>query len=338
MKQLKLIISLVIFFISAEAVRAQDIHFSQFHRSPFNLNPALAGNFDGDYRITANQRSQWRSVTTPYNTFGIAGDAKNLLKTQPVNGAISIYNDKAGDSKLRTFKLNLAGSYAYALSSDSSQFLNFGLQTGFTQLSINYNDLSFDNQYINQSYQPGAANGEIFDRNSRTYLNLNAGINWTYTIDEKKKVNAGLGLFNITKPKQTFYTDEEVRLDRRLNFHAGGEFYVNDDIDAMPAILFMSQGKFKEFIFGSEGRYTLNETPGEYRAIFAGLWYRNRDAGFISAGMEYNNITVGVSYDINVSGLVPASRYRGGLEFSLIYIFRTYKPDIKTYKACPNYI
>ena len=50
---------------------AQDIHFSQFYFSPLNLNPAATGIFDGDYRIAGNHRQQWRSVTTPYTTFGI---------------------------------------------------------------------------------------------------------------------------------------------------------------------------------------------------------------------------------------------------------------------------
>ena len=47
----------------------QDIHFSQADLSPLNLNPALTGMFNSDYRIHANERTQWRSVTTPYKTF-----------------------------------------------------------------------------------------------------------------------------------------------------------------------------------------------------------------------------------------------------------------------------
>ena len=38
---------------------AQDIHFSQWYNNPLFSNPALTADFDGDYRITANQREQW---------------------------------------------------------------------------------------------------------------------------------------------------------------------------------------------------------------------------------------------------------------------------------------
>jgi len=41
--------------------QAQDIHFSQFQVAPMNYNPALAGQFDGDLRFIANQRTQWRA-------------------------------------------------------------------------------------------------------------------------------------------------------------------------------------------------------------------------------------------------------------------------------------
>jgi hypothetical protein len=71
-------------------VRAQDIHFSQFDQSPFNINPALTGAFDGAFRFIGNQRSQWRSVTVPYRTTGLAVDARNP-QGLPVHGGLSLF-------------------------------------------------------------------------------------------------------------------------------------------------------------------------------------------------------------------------------------------------------
>ncbi|MFN7015385.1 MAG: type IX secretion system membrane protein PorP/SprF, partial [Bacteroidia bacterium] len=45
------------------SVQSQDIHFSQFLASPLTLSPGTTGHFNGDYRIAANHRTQWRSVT-----------------------------------------------------------------------------------------------------------------------------------------------------------------------------------------------------------------------------------------------------------------------------------
>ena len=57
-------------------VVAQDIHFSQFFNAPLALGPGMIGQFDGEYRANGIFRQQWRSVTVPYRTFGLGGDAQ----------------------------------------------------------------------------------------------------------------------------------------------------------------------------------------------------------------------------------------------------------------------
>lgn len=100
----------------------------------------------------------------------------------------------------------------------------------------------------------------------------------------------------------------------------------------------MSQGTFKELIFGAAAKYILLDERGVYRALYFGGWYRNKDAGFVSVGMDYDSWNVGVSYDINISNLTPASNMKGGLEISVIYILRQFKPDRIKHRICPDYI
>ena len=60
-------------------IKAQDIHFSLWDMSPLNLNPAMTGQFDGDYRFNGNHRNQWSSVTVPFTTYSLSGDASSVL-------------------------------------------------------------------------------------------------------------------------------------------------------------------------------------------------------------------------------------------------------------------
>ena len=62
---------ILFFFLSYNSL-AQDVHFSQFNETKALINPALVGYQDGDYKIQAQRRSQWGSVTVPFNTFSIA--------------------------------------------------------------------------------------------------------------------------------------------------------------------------------------------------------------------------------------------------------------------------
>ena len=154
---------------------SQDIHFSQFFHSPFNLNPSLAGQFDADYRFIANQRTQWRSVTTPYRTFGLSADARDFKDVEGLGTSFSIFQDRAGDSRLNTLRLNTGGSFLMPLSSDSLHSISVGLQMGITHRNIDYSDLNFDRQYDGVVFDPNLDNGETFARDSRTYFDLHLG-------------------------------------------------------------------------------------------------------------------------------------------------------------------
>lgn len=329
---------IILFLFAFPAIHAQDIHFSQFNASPMNLNPGLAGQFDGDYRLVANHRNQWRSVTEPYNTTGGSADARQPLDLKNLGAGISMYSDKAGDSKLSTLKMNLAVSYLKHLSKDSLHSVSIGLQSGLTHRKINYDELSFDEQYSNGLYNPSAATGEAFARDSRTYLNLNLGAAWFWKINDRKQISAGIAMHNITRPKQSFYNDAEIRLDMRWTAHARAEWPITERIDAIPSILFMYQGPHRQFTLGGLGRYVIKDFPGIYRAVYLGWHGRTRDAGFLTGGVQFDNWNVGVSYDINFSSLNVASNYRGGFEISAVYIFRQNKLRRVIHKSCPDFL
>ena len=316
----------------------QDIHLSQFLASPLNLNPALAGDFDGDYRLVGNQRRQWASVTVPFQTFGLSADARDPLQIPGLGAGISMYNDVAGDSEFGTLQFNVAGSYRKAITSDSAHWISLGVQTGITRRKINYSDLSFDNQYNGTRFDPTLPDGENFSRERRTYPNLNAGLVWAFKIAPRKSVKAGAGLFNINQPKQSFFDNNEITLDRRWVLHAEADYYLAADWDLIPALLYQRQGPHSELNLGGSVRYTLDPSPLHYRAIYGGLWTRAADAGFVSVGMDYDQWKVGVSYDLNYSQLTTASNGRGGLEVSVIYIFKTLKIKRAQFRNCPDYI
>ena len=49
-------------------VQGQDFHLSQYDAAPMYLNPALVGQFDGQYRLHGHYRTQWGSVSTKPST------------------------------------------------------------------------------------------------------------------------------------------------------------------------------------------------------------------------------------------------------------------------------
>lgn len=335
MKRSFLLIPFLFLFLSAFG---QDIHFSQFQMAPLNLNPALTGGFDGDYRFIANQRTQWRSVTTPYSTFGVSADAKEPMDVDDLGAGAFIYHDISGDSRLRTLKVGLSGSWSWSFPNDSSHKLVGGLTPSFEQKRISYEQLNFDNQYNGNQYDPDMDHGENFALEQRSYVDLDAGIRYERKIEDRKSYSAGVALFNIFRPQQSFFDASWVKRARRASFFAQASYPINPEVTLHPSAYLGIQGTYREPIVGTDVEYLLEEGTNRYRSLFAGLWYRNRDAGYITLGMHYDEWRVGVSYDVNVSDLRPASNGRGAFELSLRYIIKNYERPDANHKTCPVFI
>jgi hypothetical protein len=90
----------------------------------------------------------------------------------------------------------------------------------------------------------------------------------------------------------------------------------------VPMAFFALQGPSTEFMFGGMYRYMLKEAAkvtGFVRgaALSVGGMYRWGDAICPMMMVEMDGFAVGVSYDVNVSGLTRASVYQGGLEVTV---------------------
>lgn len=317
---------------------AQDIHFSQFYNSPLNLNPASTGNFNGDYRVAGNYRNQWNSVTIPFSTFSMSLDANHLFGKRNVGGGIVFNHDNTGDSRFRTTVFNVAGSYRFSLNTDSSQRITVGVQTGLTNKTLSYEELRFDAQYNGIAYSESLPSRENFNTNSQSFMNLHAGLVYNNQLDDRTHLQLGLSLFNITKPKESYFNNTAIRVDRRFSSFASYQFPITSAIDLIPSMFYMKQGKYFEYIVGSRGKYILSEAVGSSQSAYLGLFFRTKDAGFVTAEYDYNNWHFGLSYDINLSTLKQASNGRGGIELSAVYIWKLFKPTANKHKICPDYI
>ncbi len=336
---MRALLAIAIFLGLALRPMAQDVHFSQFFFSPQTLNPAEIGNFDAQYRLNANQKTQWREVSKPYSTFAIMGDGRFDFLPKNIAFGLNMLNDRAGDSRFNTFSILAGGSYGYALTDDGVHGLSGGLQLGLTQIKLDYDALNFNNQYNGIVYDPNLPTGESFSRNSRWYFNLNFGAIYTYNKTNRKSITVGLAGHNASAPNQSFTNETGVRLPFRTSLYANAEWTLTEDFDLMPSFRWMDQATFTEIILGSALRYILMNERNLYRTVFAGYYGRFGDSGIAMLGFEYDEWRVAANYDINVSQLTAASRNRGGFEFSVQYLFNR-KPNQKSFrhKYCPVFL
>ncbi|MES2799119.1 MAG: PorP/SprF family type IX secretion system membrane protein [Bacteroidota bacterium] len=333
---MRLIITTLGLLFFAQLSVGQDIHWSQFNDNPLFQNPANAGHFNGDYRFVGNLRDQWRAVTKPFTTFSLSADSK--WNKQPQLGyGLLFFHDVSGDGKLRTIEVQGNVAYQLKLSADSTHNLRFGLNVGMNHRQVNWNNFYFDNQFNGQQFDPNLPTNELYQNDRKTNFSVGTGISYEFRINERKKINAGVGLHNLNRPNQGFF-NTTIRRDIRFSAFAKGIYKLDIDWDIVPSLQFNVQGVYREFVVGTQAKYYFTNTTKKYVAFYGGFFYRNRDAMFISVGMDYNNWFAGISYDINYSKLVPASYARGGMEFAVRYILHHFRPSKAIHRVCPDYI
>lgn len=318
--------------------QGQDVHYSQFFHSPVFQNPAQTGMFNGDYRFTFNQRTQWKSVTQPFNTWSISAESKEYPNIENVSSGFVLLKDLAGDSRLSTLKFLPSISYAKTGLIDSSAVLSFGLQLGVVQRKIDYTSLRFNNQFNGSVYDPSWSANEDFSDNNILYLDASIGIGFDHQVNSNMTFNTGLALYHINSPRESFFNDKEVKLDSRLVFHSQGLYVFDEQWAAVPAFQFQSQGTYKELLIGGMAKRIIEDQYGLHRAVYLGAFGRTRDAAYIVAAMDYDQWKVGISYDFNLSDLQPASNSKGGLEIGIIYILSRFKEKYTQHRYCPSFI
>ncbi len=312
---------------------AQDIHFTQLTQTPLLLNPANTA-FTHDMSVYVNYRDQWRSVSSnPFKTFNVSADVA-LMKNKKgshMGVGIDFFSDKAGDGNMGTTtgQLNLSG----VLATNDQSFISVGLMGGFGQRSLDYANLSWDNQYIIGQYDATAPTGETQTVSNRSYLDIGVGAAWYYgtgnntiSSNDAWNVTVGFAAYHLNKPVYTFYGDTDNKLPMKLIAHGNAEIGIkNFSLVVEPGYLVMIQGGHREISVGSLFKYWLQEASvytGRKKpaAFFLGGYYRFADAMNIVAGYEMYPFRLGLSYDVNLSGLTSASSGRGGFEISLRFL------------------
>ncbi len=319
----KIYIILIAIMIQSSIVIAQDLHFSQFYASPMILNPATTGILDEDYRIICNYASQWGGFTTPYKTFAASYDMKMLSLRKGkdhIGFGFLLFNDVAGDSKLRTTQANVSFSIIKSLDRRGKHFISLGGQAGLAQRSINFADLQFDNQFNGYQYDQNSGSGESLTTTNFIYPDVASGIMWYYAPKRRHNIYLGGAIYHLNQPNQSFYYNGDDRLVLRQVIHGGGQFKLNAKMDLLPTFMVLKQGVAQEITGGGFMKYGAGTVGNRKKvAFYFGSWYRLNDAIIMGTKIDYGEVSFGFSYDFNVSDLSMVTNLNGGPEASFTY-------------------
>lgn len=331
------IILLVLCCLAVGSSWAQDPHFSQFMDAPLWRNPALAGIFEGDYRLQAVYRNQWSTINKAYQTGSFNAEYRHPIAGSSdffTYGLQAVY-DKAGTAALTTTHLLPAVNFNKSMSENSRQYLSLAFMGGLVQRRIDRSKITTDNTY---DY---GWDGETNLYNQYSYLDGSVGLSYNANFANMDQDNYYLGVayHHFNKPKNRFFAATKDELNPRTVF-SGGITWASSEISTVKIEAdYEKQGTFSQVRASVLYSYLFGQyySDPDY-VLYGGVMFRSGDAVAPIIKLYYRPVTVSFSFDINHSRLRPASNGYGAAELSMVYtgFFDQFKGVIDRTK-CPKF-
>ncbi|HTA63438.1 MAG TPA: PorP/SprF family type IX secretion system membrane protein [Bacteroidia bacterium] len=320
-------------------LKAQDIHLSEFWANPLYLNPAQTGVFDGDYRVAAAYRNQWRTIPVPYSTLSFCGDTKfNQVFSQNSSVGVGLIfnNDVSGDSRYSINQAYVPLSYIQKFKGDTNLTVSIGLSPGVSNIAFNTRKLSYDSQFDGDAYNPSLPTGENYPTQSKTYFDLGSGLAIQYKLKKLGYISVGTSLSHINRPNVSFFKNAGINLYSKSNTYVSVKLPLNEVLFVHGDFMYEKQGPFHETILAGRLAYVMSKEDNI--SLNFGLSARWNDAAIFLLGMDYKNYRVGLAYDVNTSAFNVATNKRGAIEVSLLCIFKKKPTFVPKKRSCPIYM
>ena len=343
---MKRLLALISMTACAALSLAQDYTFSNHNIVPFSLNPASAGTAYA-VRFAANYRMQWPMLDNSYHTLRVSYD-QNVYKHMSSIGIAYTYDNMA-NGVFQTNEVDAVYSHTIRLTRDLKHFLRLGVQASLFSNRVNYDKLTFGDQYY-------AANGtllpstvESFETDNRTFFDFSVGISYVY----EGKLNVGFSVYHVSRPDNGFVEgsqflerryvgqvnfSQDLELDRGLMSYSGSDNYffanaVYQHQDSFNQAMLGAGVCFQPMIFGLTWKTNLtkvyetatSEDEEDGGSADTGSYFTAVNIPSLMVGAYYKGLQVYYIFDFNMATQKNGSWSN---ELSLIYTLPNKKKDL----------
>lgn len=322
------------------SISAQDADFSQHYATPLNLNPALCGSYNGTYRVGGIYRDAWRSFSAvPLSSYVFNGEyrfkmSEGMKYSDYGGGGIRFFSDQTPTIDQNTNAIHATFAYHKAMSQFDAHYLSIGFEAGLVQKNINYENLTFADQYNNIDEFVGYTKEDL-QPNNFGFADFSTGISYSGTLNDLNSIQVGISLKHLTTPNISFWRknlskDSKLvkvnRLPLLIGFQTSSEHKLRFNLSLLPRIILQYQGANHIQAFtgstvrmgiGLEGKSAVH-VGGFVRMI------KHKEQYGIAhvtpfVGFEYHDLLIGFSYDLHLGTLGYRPKHKGIFEFSVRY-------------------
>ena len=347
MKLKKIIPLFLLWLAQTNAVNAQDPSFSQFFSSPLTLNPALTGNFEGELRAAGNYRNQWPSINNAFVTSTVSVDMP-ILRDQLRQGdrwglGFMGMNDKTANGILTSNFFSLSTAYHKTIDENGLHRISMGFQGSYSNKILDGPRLHFlDGLQVDGTWLPSSSEPENLRTITAHYFDANVGALYNGSLNGTNEVYLGASVYHITRPKETFLNENTIVVPTRLTIHGGGFFPSpsGNGPSWYVSAVYNRQATGNELVLGTALELSASKDENNPVNLYIGVWTRVNnvtDAVIPYVSLDYGNFNLGMTYDVNISGLKKASYGMGGIEVALIYTLLKKDHTVESRVQCPRF-
>lgn len=324
-KTLKNISFLLLIWVFLSHCHAQqEAQFTQYMFNKMSYNPGYAGT-SGSICLTGLYRDQWMGLTLDPPTPGGSGGVtpRNFLFTfdMPISflhgglGA-TFLSDQVGYTSSTTINIDYAFHFNWA-----KGVLSVGLEAGILNSTMDFSNIVGSDELTGDPTNPtvGSSDDPLIKDGSQSDMLTDFSFGLFYQIPGRAYV--GLSMKNLLAAKSAELNIQNTR----CVYLMGGYEYA---LPTSPSYRIMPSFLLKTADF-SLYQLDLSCLVEYQRLVWGGLSYRVNDAIAVLAGVNWNKMRLGLSYDFTTStlgGISKEGRSKGSMELYLRYCFKVIIP------------
>lgn len=313
---------LAVLLLIVTAIRSQDLAFSQFYEQPLLRNPALAGVFTGDLRVSMAYRDQWGSITVPFRTSSLSIEHKIPLQHNDVLTIGSqMTMDVAGDIRLKRTQVMPVINFHKSLDEEKDTYLSLAFMGGSVSSQFDASQLKLGDQYVGGSYNASNPTAQTINSTGYSYWDLSTGLCFSTVFNTKTRFYMAAGMAHFLKPSiKSIATTSAEFLSPKFSLNIGVSGVMGERGRYIGFADYMMQSGNRQLLAGAMLGIQVTEYENdEAPVVYLGSFIRWGDAVIPVVKMDMSHLSIGISYDVNVSKLNVASNWRGGLELTASY-------------------
>jgi len=341
---------------------AQDVHFSYYQFAPSTVSPALTGAYYGNIRATVLRRSQWFNIGGDshdgFNTLNLLLDGNipfglkegdwisvgmNLMKEEKTAGIAKLRRGFSGLSAAYHLTLGKQQASVFTISAKYGKYSNV-FQNDVTTISqANVESGDFMGAFVDSDEMKfqliAAENGEVTEDSNDIHL----GFMYSTPVGKQSDLRIGFSSDHLLAPRLNSQIDSitgqttGARIDRRINGFIQYYTDLNSKLTFNPTLLYQKMGSASNLLLQGLFSYHHNKSKDLYLNFGLGVRVASNMDIPIYLGADFKDWRIGLSFDLNVSGLSGSTNNAGAYELGISKIFKwNKKAEAKPKLICPR--